>query len=430
MNRSIRRLHKILNSLSTSIIALNDRPEIQKYISIFQRKRKLPLPELIRFLLFLDKQSIPSNLRQFFSQAQKRPSAPAVCKRRKLLDPAILACLFSLVNKQLDLLTPCSQRYYHKKYTLLACDGSDLVTLPNPDDPDAYFSSPNQTKHNIYHLNSLFNLCTGRIESICIHPRRVDNERASFLTMAQSYAQRPSALFLLDRGYECWDIIVQLTLANNFFVLRVQAPCAHGILSGFDLPMDQPFDITQTVFLETRKCAPSLLRPEGCRYAPVSHPTALSVTVRMVSVTLSNGSQEYLLTNLPKTAFSHLMLGRLYRLRWKIETAFRQFKWSLQNIFFHSKQRQKILQELWAKLIMFNICSTIQKIGSAQIPRTKYRYQLSFKRIAEEYHLYLHHGIRAPDFLENIQVTLSPVRPRRSFPRKVRAQGPKSFQYR
>lgn len=432
---SCRSIRKILNTLSHSIIALNEDPAVKKFVAVFQRNRKLPLTTLIYFLLFLDQQSIPAMLRIFFSKVADRPSPAAVCKRRKLLAPELLHYLFLRVNKKLDQLLPDHMRYYHQKYSLLICDGSDVTTLTNAKDPDAYFAHEGKKGYNIYHINALFNPCTGRYESLLIHPRREDSERASFLEMARPYARTP-AIFLLDRGYECWDIVLALAKAKNFFIMRVQAPDGHGLLSTLSPSFQETLDEKCTIYLgeHQRKTKPSKLHPDGYGCGLVKPTQGTPVTLRMLRIILKTGDTAYLLTNLPVAECRYEEVVWLYGLRWKIEDSFRKLKWNLKAIHFHSRQKKQILQELWANFIMFNICSTIQKMVKV-LPEPgrfsyRYRYQASFQRLAEECRHCLFQGESEQEFLNNVKITLSPIRPGRTARRKVKTQGPKSFQWR
>lgn len=48
-----------------------------------------------------------------------------------------------------------------------------------------------------------------------------------------------------------------------------------------------------------------------------------------------------------------------YSMRWGIETSFRELKYAVGLTSFHAKKREYILQEIWARLILYNFCEVI-----------------------------------------------------------------------
>ena len=68
------------------------------------------------------------------------------------------------------------------------------------------------------------------------------------------------------------------------------------------------------------------------------------LTFRVVCVRLSDGSHEYLVTNLPECEFPPAALRELYHLRWGIETSFRQLKYTVGLNAFHTKKAEFIRQ--------------------------------------------------------------------------------------
>lgn len=426
-NRCVRTM---LNSLSKSIIALKKDPLVKKLSVPFQRKRKLPLTGLIRFLLWLDAPSISFNLRTFFKNPMTRPSLAALCKRRKLLSPDILARLFERTNQYWNQFLPLRKQYYHKKYRLLACDGSDFTTLGNPADSDSYFPAKkeNAKSYNMYHLNAFYNVCTGCFEAALIHSKRYDSERVSFLQLAQRYEKSTPTIFMMDRGFECWDIPLALTRSQNFFIMRVRVPQQHGILSSLELSSR---DEEHTFSLKHRHAKTSLLHPQGWAYQKTDESTDLQVTLRIITILKPHGEKDCLVTNLPAQAVTYRQIRYLYHRRWEIETAFRNLKWLVKTIYFHSRQKRQIFQELWAKLILFNLYSMLQKkLGTIRQKGHKHSCKISLSALVQECRIYFLARGHDMHFLENIAKAWVPLRHQRSAPRKVKTQGAKSFQYR
>ena len=52
--------------------------------------------------------------------------------------------------------------------------------------------------------------------------------------------------------------------------------------------------------------------------------------------------------------FSTEEIKELYALRWGIETSFRELKYAVGLTSFHSKKHEYIIQEIWARLLLYN----------------------------------------------------------------------------
>ena len=83
------------------------------------------------------------------------------------------------------------------------------------------------------------------------------------------------------------------------------------------------------------------------------------ISFRIVSFVLPNGNTEVVYTNLPKEDFSTEELRELYNMRWGIETSFRDIKYAAGLLFFHSRKKDLVIQEIYAKLILYNFCELI-----------------------------------------------------------------------
>lgn len=74
------------------------------------------------------------------------------------------------------------------------------------------------------------------------------------------------------------------------------------------------------------------------------------------------------------------MISIWYHLRWDIETSFRELKYALSGISFHSRKDNFVEMELYSHLIMFNVVSrTINAVNVPQSDTRKYEYVVSFK---------------------------------------------------
>ena len=151
---------------------------------------------------------------------------------------------------------------------------------------------------------------------------------------------------------------------------------------------------------------------------------------RLVRLRLSNDTVETLVTNLDRNKFSVEALKKLYKMRWGIETSFRELKYNIGLSNFHSKKADFILQEIYARLIMYNISMIIAMNVCVQQNNRVYVYQINF---AEAIYI-CKHFIRNKESPQNVEALIAknilPVRPDRKYIRTIRYQSAVSFIYR
>lgn len=94
-------------------------------------------------------------------------------------------------------------------------------------------------------------------------------------------------------------------------------------------------------------------------------------------------------TNLSEEDFPPDLLRDLYRLRWDEESSFRELKYTIGLVNFHSRIKELILQEIYARLILYNFCELIVSHTVVQTRReTKHSYKINFAtavNICKEY---------------------------------------------
>ena len=122
----------------------------------------------------------------------------------------------------------------------------------------------------------------------------------------------------------------------------------------------------------------------------------------------------------------------LYRMRWGIETSFRDLKHTIGTTNFHSKKFLFITQEIWTRLILFNFCSIITMNVIISQGDTKHIYQVNFAMSMKICHNFIRRGIHdtTPDVEALIGSFILPIRFGRTYARQHRFQLPASFCYR
>ena len=80
---------------------------------------------------------------------------------------------------------------------------------------------------------------------------------------------------------------------------------------------------------------------------------------RIVRFPISEDIYETVVTNLDEDRYPAIEIKKLYASRWGIETSFRDLKYTVGLLNFHSKKVMCILQEIYAHMIMYNFAEMI-----------------------------------------------------------------------
>ena len=133
-----------------------------------------------------------------------------------------------------------------------------------------------------------------------------------------------------------------------------------------------------------------------------------------------------------KQNFSLNELKALYHIRWGIETSFRELKYAVGLANLHSKKVEYIVQEIFARVIMYNFSEMITFHVVISRLNTKHLYQVNFTVAIHicRHFLRLLNNVHPPDVEALIQKNILPVRPGRQDKRNIRAQSAVSFLYR
>ena len=102
-------------------------------------------------------------------------------------------------------------------------------------------------------------------------------------------------------------------------------------------------------------------------------------------------------------------------------------------LFFHSRKKQLVLQEIYAKLILFNFCEAIAGRTIVHKKGRKYAYKVNFSAAVSVCVEYLRQCKQGSPLIKlDVMITreLIPIRPGRSSPRHIKARTAASFLYR
>jgi Transposase DDE domain len=402
----------------------------------FTRKRKLSFETVMNLILSMGGNSLTSELMEYFNYNVDMASSSAFIQQRNKLLPFAFEFLFNeFTHSFQDLKT-------YEGYRLLAVDGSDLNICHNPNDVDTYFQSiPNSKGFNQVHLNAVYDLCNKLYVDVCIQPGRKENEFRALTDMIDRSNISGDVIVIADRGYESYNVFAHIEQKGWKYAIRVKDKMSTGILSALNLPDEDEFDVNINIILTRKQTKVTKSNPELYKFLPKSSTfdyldlhinMFYPITFRVVRFKISEDAHETIITNLNSEKFPPEKIKELYHLRWGIETSFRELKYAIGLISFHSKKVEHITQEIFARLVMYNFCELITMHVVIQQKNTKHCYQVNFTRAIQvcKHYFKCQSNISPPDVEALIRKNILPIREGRKDPRKVKAKAVVSFLYR
>ena len=403
----------------------------------FSRNRKLGFQRLLLMLLTMEGDCIKEELYRYFGRSTDTPSKAAFYKqRKKVKEDAFRSLLVSFTQKY-------QKKLLKGKYSLVACDGSAADIFRNPDDSDTFFEPNGKSTRgfNQIHINAFFSVLDKKFTDLLIQPARKRNEYSAFCQMVDRSESDTPVIYLCDRGYASYNAFAHVIESGQFFVMRCTDDKTEKIL-GFPLDNIQQLDYHVERILSRSQSKKKRFHPEQeeqyrfvCKNVPMDYITQghpeYRLSLRIIRIELSDSCYENLITNLPELDFDFDDLKDLYHLRWDEETSFRDLKYPLCLKAFHSQKYEYIIQEVWARAILYNFCSEIAMAVKNNKKKRKYVYQVNYSeaiKICRDF-LRIHDGTTL-DVEGLIAQNILPVRPGRTFPRQARFKLPISFCYR
>lgn len=403
----------------------------------FSRKKKWSFEEIMKFMLTMEGKSLRDELLEYFDFDNSTPSNSAFNQRRAQILPEAFEFLFHEFTGFFNDDTT------YKGLRLIACDGSDLCIAHNPKDETAYLQPLSDSKgFNQLHLNAFYDLCSRRYTDAIIQPARLKNENSAMCELIDRYKGQ-TAVFIADRGYENYNIFAHAEHKGMYYLIRAKDTASNGIASGLTmLPETDEFDEWVNVTLTRKQTNEVKANPQKYRiimkktpfdYLDLHFNKFYEMKMRVVRFPISKDSYECIITNLPQEFISADEIKQLYAKRWGIETSFRELKYALGLTRFHAKKTEYIMQEIWARMTLYNFCEIIAaNVVIKKKDACKHVYQLNYTRAIRIccHFLSIKKEEAPPDVEYLIGHELLPVRTGRSDPRKVKTQSAISFLYR
>lgn len=400
----------------------------------FSRNRKLPFDVLVKSIVYMAGKPIKEELYEYFKYDINTATSSAFVQQRNKLKPEAFEILFNRMNKSY----PCDKTLIG--FHLIAVDGSDLTIPYDINDTDTYIPQGDQKGHNTIHINAAYDILNHRYVDTIIRGSSHSGEQYSMYTMAERFNGK--AIFIADRNYSTWNNMEHIIKAGQKFLVRVQD--IHSLTSNlrkFNLP-DGEFDLDVETILTIKNTNEIKNAPDKYRYlskkstfdfVDKDHPF-YPVHYRAVRFRI-DGAEEYesVITNLDRDLFPSDLIKKLYNMRWGVEISFRHLKYSADLSSIHCRNRNSIRQEIWARLILYNLSMIMieEAIKHSDMKKLKYEYCVNITRCIHIIrNLAKRKGGLPPDLEKLLLKELLPIRPDRLDPRKVKHQSVVCFNYR
>ena len=405
-----------------------------------RRSKKLSFIDDMKLIISMGPSSIKEEMFDYYGLDINTVSAPGFIESRLKIKDKAFKYLLDYMNKAY----PCNKTY--KGYRLLAVDGSDITIPTDRNDYPTYESfSEHQLGFNNMHINALYDILNNRYLDGIIQNLRDENERLAMIQMSERYIG-DKAIFIADRGYVSYNLFEHIRNTGNYFLIRINditSKAAPRIIKRikekdeFDLDVSTIFTNTQAnEVLNNPNKYTRLIYDQQFDYLDKSN-RFYEAKYRVIRIRIDGNKEKFetIITNLPSDEFTNDDIKELYKLRWDIEVSYRHLKYSVNLNALHSKRRDFIKQEIWARMIMFNISMIIIEEAYKLKFKKKYRKYEYKINITRAIHLIRdsitkRKGGAPPNLLELIAKEILPVRTGRSYKRKVKDQPYVGFGYR
>ncbi len=296
------------------------------------------------------------------------------------------------------------------------------------------------------HLNAFYDLQKHTYTDALIQPVHLKDEFRAFCDMVDRHDIQPDTkdVFIGDRGYCSYNNMAHAIEKGQYFLFRTKDIHSKGLVGNFDFPDTDSFDIQVNVTL-VRSHKKKIQIKEGFYKRYVDANTSFDyiaygsldtydLSFRVIRFPISKNTFECIVTNLPQDEFPPERIKLLYFARWAIEGSFRKLKYTIGLSNFHAYKPEYIKQEIWAKLIAYNITETLINHTVVKHGDTKHEYKVNFSRAAHICRVFLRPTTDKDsiDVMSLLRKELIPIRNNRQYPRLQTAhfRKPKYFIYR
>ena len=432
---NVKHLRKILDkaistvSNATSLFVFN--PE-----SDFTRNRLLNFQSVIEAIIYMESGSLKDELLKLNDYSIETPSVSAFVQARSKIKHDAFISIFKMFNEK----SRVSKTY--NGYRLIAIDGSVLPIDNSFSDSQTTILKCNQNNksYSAFHLNASYDLLECTYDDLIIQGQAKFHENEAFCQLVDRY-KGEKAIFIADRNYESLNCFEHVTHSKNKYLIRVKdIHSKTSITKSFGPFPDDEFDVEVTRLLSRRSTNQIKNHPETYKYMPRNQKfdylnedlkVPYEFHTRIVRFKITEDTYECIVTNLSREEFSKEELKELYHKRWGIETSFRELKYAINLSALHSKKRELIKQEIYARMILYNFSQRIIQKIKFKTKKTKYIYQVNFTHAFHIIREFLRKKSGKPLPIEPlIAKEILPIRPNRSNTRNMKHKDVVCFNYR
>lgn len=368
----------------------------------FTRRRKLPVNQLIQFLIAEGSSTTKNELIDFFGTTYQQPSSSAFFQQREKLKSEALRTVFDKFNESVTSIRKDSD------YRFIAADGSTATYFSREKySPSEYYVSPGNSAKGVYsiHINAFYDLNNHTYTDALLQPVHHKDEFRAFCTIVDRHPVLPGSknVYIGDRGYCSYNNMAHVMNSDQYFLFRTKDIHQKGLVGKFAFPDEDTFDISVDVTLVRSHsskidCGDTYRRfidkATSFDYIEYGSQDTCQLSFRVVRIKLSDDSYECLVTNLPADEFPPERLKELYYARWGIESSFRKLKYTVGLSNFHSYKPELIKQEIWARLIVYNLTETMINCTVIKKAKRKHSYKVNFSVAAHICKIFLRPSTR------------------------------------
>ena len=326
--------------------------------NVFIRNRKMPVNALVFSMINRKGLTLKMELRGYMNTSHPgtQISKPGYLKQRMKLNPEAIKFLYQFHNRNFYE-DPEAELYTFNGYLVLAADGSNLNVPTTPETLEAFgtSSSKGKTKQAALGLACLYDalnrmIIDSTINRVKFNEMAIAEEQLSHVR--ETIGNMPF-LVTLDRGYPSIPAFLRMIDSDTKFVARLKKSDFRKeqmAMTSDDEDVDIILDCYRRSHHKGTANESVLMSRDSFR-------------LRLVKVWLDKdaGIYEILATNLPRETFPADSIEELYRLRWRIETAYETLKDRLQMENFTGTKPVLLLQDIYSTIYVSNVAEDIAR---------------------------------------------------------------------
>ena len=335
----------------------------------FTDNSNMTLSDFGFFLFFRNGKTLQSDIENYMSDF--KPDIPAfsrqhISKQRMFIQPEYFKCVNRMFLHKIEYSIKNPFLKTFKGFFLIAGDGSDFKL---PDFPEV------RQEFNIINTQKYTKPCMGKFSSLqdVLNGFMLDGILGNYkegelplmqenLSNVENMITPEKSIFIFDRNYNAMELYARIIEMNSYFVVRLKDR----------FYIDERSKITSNDSLIQLELTPSRLKKFHDEELKDKYSKMWSIDLRIVTVTLENGTKETLLTNLPKEIITYEDMEYIYHKRWGIETNYNTLKNRFYIENFSSKKRIGIEQDVYSKFFIFNIFHYLKLVFNMLIMMKKY----------------------------------------------------------